>query len=610
MDYNSTTNAYAVIPAGETETTIFVSTLNDIVDEAHKNFTVTLDNVSNASLNDGTATATILDDDLTTVKSIRQEYLDPNIDIQYPLVKIPVIVDGSYSVASRMDQILSGLEGLMNNIKGARVQVRVFSTTRDGHSGGHIVRSEEDRQYRHFRLRQAAAGTGAAGYHFHPSDSLLEIQSKIEAIKAEIQAIADEKLNQESGICAIGHLLDPESYTTSFIQDDDIAHYFLITDEDSDHFNNMALGCQKEREYRKVLHYQASSSYVYNEIHRTYFEFWSRGYNDGVENTEDNRWASVKHFSLADLQDIGLCQNPPSFDINGKMIQDELKSCPQALLDHSKFPRAGKVPGSIRDCKYRCNHGLTRYKLNYGAYFLEQPTDKSDLEICREGLQNRIDSTPSYIQGTVNESDVTKCVKNEKYIPSEAEVFHTEGTTPYRRLDYGRYFSDRYGFEYKGENNARNFAKAYSLKHEPRKASFTAVINTESEAGDCNTSIYANQGKKYLEFLSNISPEHNAYAVDICSDDYSAHFTEVANLVEQVVESTFTISVNKDEVVSSLVFQPRNGEARTLVEGIDYRDLGGNRFEIIPKNVDLREGEVRVNIEKTEIYDLTTYPLT
>lgn len=65
-DFTARSNIQLVFPAGTTQQTITISTLNDNVTESTETFTVELSNASGAVISDAEATGTILDDDGTT----------------------------------------------------------------------------------------------------------------------------------------------------------------------------------------------------------------------------------------------------------------------------------------------------------------------------------------------------------------------------------------------------------------------------------------------------------------------------------------------------------------------------------------------------------------
>ena len=62
-DYQAVSNGSGTIPAGQTSTKITVNVIGDTIDEADEAFTVTLKNPTNATIADGTATGTIVDND-------------------------------------------------------------------------------------------------------------------------------------------------------------------------------------------------------------------------------------------------------------------------------------------------------------------------------------------------------------------------------------------------------------------------------------------------------------------------------------------------------------------------------------------------------------------
>ncbi|MDX1997340.1 MAG: CARDB domain-containing protein, partial [Thermoanaerobaculia bacterium] len=68
-DYTASTGS-VTIPAGSTSATVTVAVLGDELDEADETFTVTLPNPTNATLGDGSATGTIVDDDAAPSLSI------------------------------------------------------------------------------------------------------------------------------------------------------------------------------------------------------------------------------------------------------------------------------------------------------------------------------------------------------------------------------------------------------------------------------------------------------------------------------------------------------------------------------------------------------------
>ena len=71
-DYTKTSGTLT-IAAGSLEGTITAPILDDTLDEADETFTLTLGNAANASISEGVATGTIVDDDEPTLSEVGED---------------------------------------------------------------------------------------------------------------------------------------------------------------------------------------------------------------------------------------------------------------------------------------------------------------------------------------------------------------------------------------------------------------------------------------------------------------------------------------------------------------------------------------------------------
>jgi hypothetical protein len=123
-DYSGANNVSASIPAGASSTTLTVNTTEDTTVESNETFNLTLSNVVNAVVTDGTAQATIVDDDgkpnlsvsdasvteggtLSFVVSLSKTYTSP-VTFNYGTVDGTAAVDVDYNPASNNRTIPAG----------------------------------------------------------------------------------------------------------------------------------------------------------------------------------------------------------------------------------------------------------------------------------------------------------------------------------------------------------------------------------------------------------------------------------------------------------------------------------------------------------------------